>query len=97
VFENKELRITFGPETKEHGENYITRNFITFIFIKSIRMMKAGHVARIGKLRNAYKISSGNMKGRDYLEHSSGDLNLLAEKRVQWRALLNTTMNLRVR
>jgi hypothetical protein len=31
-------------------------------------MRWAGHVAFMGKMRNAYKILVGNLKGRDHLE-----------------------------
>jgi hypothetical protein len=36
--------------------------------IKCKRMRWAGHVARVGEMRNAFKISSENLKGRDHSE-----------------------------
>jgi hypothetical protein len=38
------------------------------IIIKSSRMRWAGHVARMGKKRNAYRILMGNQKERDHYE-----------------------------
>jgi hypothetical protein len=36
--------------------------------IKSRRMRRAGHVASVGEMRNAYKILVTNLKGRDHME-----------------------------
>jgi hypothetical protein len=46
---------------QEVGENCIMRSFITCIIriIKSRRMRWAGHVARTGEKRNAYRILVG--------------------------------------
>jgi len=65
VFENRMLRKIFGPKREEgagewrrlHNEElhnlYISQSIIRVI--KSRRMRGAGHVARMGRMRNAYK------------------------------------------
>jgi hypothetical protein len=75
VFENRVLGRTFGPKRdhvtgdwrKLHNEEllnlYSSPNVINMI--KSRRMRWAGHVARMGATRNAYKILVGNQKERD--------------------------------
>jgi hypothetical protein len=72
VFENKVLRI-FGPKRDEvtggwrklHNEKlrdlYSSPSIIRII--KSRRMKWAGHVARMGKKRNAYTLLVGKPKG----------------------------------
>jgi hypothetical protein len=82
--------------------------------IKSRRMRWAGHVARMGDKRNAYRILVGTPEekrplGRprrrrednirmDLREIGWGGMDWtdLARDRDQWRALVNTVMNLRV-
>jgi hypothetical protein len=82
--------------------------------IKSRNMRWAGHVARMGKRRNAYRIFVGKPEGRrslgrprhrgvdnikmDLREIGSDGIDWidLAQDRDQWRALVNTVMNLRV-
>jgi hypothetical protein len=66
VFENRELRRIFGPKRDEetgdwrelHNEElhnlYSSPNIVRMI--KSRRMRWAGHIARIGETRNAYRI-----------------------------------------
>jgi hypothetical protein len=70
VFKNRVLRRIFGPKRNEiiggwrklHNEElhnlYSSTNVISTI--KSRRMRWAGHEARIGKRRNAYKVLLGN-------------------------------------
>jgi hypothetical protein len=82
--------------------------------IKSRRMRLAGHVARMGEKRNAYRILMGNPGGKRPLGRprhrwvnnikmdlretgwDSVDWIDLAQDSDQWRALVNTVMNLRV-
>jgi hypothetical protein len=74
VFENRVLRRIFGPKREEvaggwrrlHNEEfhnlYSSRNIIRVI--KSRRMRWAGHVSRMRKTRNAYKILVWKPEGR---------------------------------
>jgi hypothetical protein len=74
VFENRVLRRIFGPKRDEvtgewrkfHNEElhnlYSSPNIIRMI--KSRRMRWAGHVARVGEKRNAYRILVGKPEER---------------------------------
>jgi hypothetical protein len=82
--------------------------------IKSRRMRWAGHAARMGETRNAYRILVGKPEGKrqlgrsrhrwvDSIKMDLGEIGMdgrdwieLAQDRDQWRALVNTVMNLRV-
>jgi hypothetical protein len=78
VFENRVRRRIFGPKRGEatgewrrlHNEElndlYSSSNIIRVI--KSRRMRWAGHVARMGEKRGAYKILVGRPDGRRPLE-----------------------------
>jgi hypothetical protein len=73
VFENRVLRRIFGPKRDEatgewrrlHNEElndlYLSPNIRA---IKSRRMKWAGHVARMGEKRGAYRILVGRPEGR---------------------------------
>jgi hypothetical protein len=73
VFENRVLRRIFGPKRDEmtgrwrklHNEGrdlYSSPSIIRII--KSRRMRLAGHVARIGEERNAYRLLVGKPEGK---------------------------------
>jgi hypothetical protein len=74
VFENRVQRIIFGPRRDEvtadwsklhNGEPhslYSPPDIITMM--KSRRMRWAGHVARMGETRNAYRILVGKPEGK---------------------------------
>jgi hypothetical protein len=74
VFENRVLRRVFGPKRDEvrgewrrlHNEElndlYSSPNIVREI--KSRRMRWAGHVARMGEGRGAYRILAGRPEGR---------------------------------
>jgi hypothetical protein len=74
VFENRVLRKIFGSQREEmmggwrklHSDElhnlYCLPSIITII--KSRRMRWAGHVARIGENRNAYRILEGKLEGK---------------------------------
>jgi hypothetical protein len=78
VFENRVLRGIFGSESDEvtgewrklhNGELHNLYSSPDVVWrIKSGRMRRAGHVARIGEGRNVYRVWWENPKERDRLE-----------------------------
>jgi hypothetical protein len=73
VFENRVLRKIFGPKREEDGswrklhndelQNlYSSPNIVRVI--KSRRMRWAGHVARMGEGKNAYRVLVGRPEGK---------------------------------
>jgi hypothetical protein len=82
--------------TLQVGENCIMRSFVIcsspsiIRIIKSRRMRWAGHVARMGEKRNAYRLLFGEVGWGDV------DWIGLAQDRNRWRALVNSVLNLRV-
>jgi hypothetical protein len=123
VSENRVLRI-FGPKREEDGswikfhngelhDLYSSPNIVRVI--KSRRMRWAGHVARMGEGRGAYRVLVGRPEGKrplgrrrrrweDNIKMDLREIGIdgvnwvrLAQDRVQWRAFVNTVMNLRVR
>jgi hypothetical protein len=76
VFENRVLRRIFGPKrdevtgewrklhNKELHDLYSSPSIIRIM--KSRRMRWAGHVARIGGKRNAYRLLLGKPEERDH-------------------------------
>jgi hypothetical protein len=83
VFENRVLRRMFGPKRDEatgewirlHNEKlnglYLSSN--TIWVIKSRKMRWAGHVARMGENRDAYRILVGRPEGGDYVGDTGVD------------------------
>jgi hypothetical protein len=124
VFENRVLRRIFEPKRdevtgdgrklrNEELHNWYSSRSINRV-IKSRWMRWAGHVARMGEKRNAYRILVGKPEGKrplgrprrrwvDNIKMVIRDLGwdgvdwiYMAQDRDQWRALVNTVLNLRV-
>jgi hypothetical protein len=122
-FENRVLRKIFGPKREEDGswrklcndeihDLYSSPNIVRVI--KSRRMRWAGHVARTGAGRGAYRVLVGRPEGKrplgrprrrreDNIKMDLREIGIdganwirLAQDKVQWRAFVNTVMNLRV-
>jgi hypothetical protein len=105
VFENKVLRRIFGPNrdevmggwrklhNDELGDLYSSPSIIRII--KSRRMRRARHVARIGEKRNAYRLLVGNPEGerplgrprRRWVDNIKMDLLDIGLGRVDWIGL----------
>jgi hypothetical protein len=73
-----------------HREEFVT---CTLYQVKSIRMRWAGHVARMGEMRNSHKILVGKPEERDLSENldvdgwvinSTMDLREIGRKGVDW-------------
>jgi hypothetical protein len=117
VFENRVLRGIFGSKRdgvtgdwrRLHNEElydlYSTPNIIWVI--KSRIMRWAGHVARMGEGRGAYRTLVGRPEGirplgrprrrwEDNITLVGMDWIDLAQDRYRWRAPVNAAMNLRV-
>jgi hypothetical protein len=118
VFENRVLRRIFGPKSDEvtgkwrklHNEElrdlYSSPSIIRII--RSRRMRWAGHVARMGKKRNSYRLLLGKPEGKrplgrprrrwvDNIRMDLGEVGWvgLAQDRNRWRAVANSVLNLR--
>jgi hypothetical protein len=84
VFDNRVLRRIFGPNRddmsggwrKPHNEEldnlFSSPNITRIIDSRSMRL--AGHIARMGAMRNTYKVFIGNLKGRDHSEDRGIDV-----------------------
>jgi hypothetical protein len=106
VFENRVLRRIFRPKKDEvtgnwrklHNEGlhnlYSSPNIIRMI--KSRRMKWAGHVTRIREKRNARRWVDNIKIDLREIGWDGADRVDLAHDSDQWRALVNTVMNLRV-
>jgi hypothetical protein len=89
VFENRIMRRIFGLKREEvaggwkrlhNGElhnSYASPN-ITRV-IKSRRMRWVGHVTCMGEIRNAQKVFTGKLEGRDHTEDIGIDRKLLLQ------------------
>jgi hypothetical protein len=104
------ITVTKSGDNEELHNLYSSPNIIRMIKLRIIRL--AGHVARLGEKRNAYRILVGKPEGNrsqerprrrwvDNIKKDPREIGLggmhwidLAEDRDQWRALVNTVMNL---
>jgi hypothetical protein len=85
VFENRVLRRIFGPKRDEvtrewrklhSGELYnlySSPDIIRQIKLDQRRMRWAGHVARMGKGRNVYRVLVGSQRERGHLKDQGVD------------------------
>jgi hypothetical protein len=112
VFENRVLRRIFAPKRDEMmGEwrklyNEKLRDLYSLPsiigIIKPRRMRWAGHVAQMGEKRNAYRLLVGKPEGKRPLGRPKRRwadnirMDLVAQDRNRWRALVNWVLNLRV-
>ena len=77
MFDNRVLRIIFGPSrdevtgewrkllNEELNDLYCSPNIVQVI--KPRRMKWAGHVERMGERRSVYRVFGGNLRERDHL------------------------------
>jgi len=67
---------------EELNDLYSSPNILRVI--RSIRMRRAGHVARMGERRVIYRVWWGNLRERDHLEDLSVDGRILRYKFGKW-------------
>jgi hypothetical protein len=89
VYEKRVLRRIFGPKREEVAGGWrrlhsgqihnLCASQDIILVIKSKRKRRTGHVARMGDIRNIYKIWLENMKGRDHLEDLNEDGKIILE------------------
>jgi hypothetical protein len=106
VFENRVLRRIFGPKRDEetgcwgklHNEElhnlYSSPSIIRMI--KSRSMRRAGHVARRTHICYWWESQKEWVGGWTILQWDGVDCTDMAQDMDQWRALVNTVVNLRV-
>jgi hypothetical protein len=97
VFENRVLRRTFGPKRDEvtggcrklhnnkHHDLYFSPSIIRMI--KSRKMRWAGHVARTGEKRNAYRLLVGTVEGKERKEDQDIGGSCTGGMEVMWTGL----------
>jgi hypothetical protein len=121
VFENRVLTGIFGPKRDEvtgewrklhNGELHNLYSSPDIIrHIKSRRMRWAGHVARMGEVRNVYRVLVGKPEEKNHLENQGIDGRMgskwkldwvgcvkwthLPQYRDRWRAVVNAVMKFR--
>jgi hypothetical protein len=106
VFENRVLRRIFGPKRDEVTGGW--RKLHNEEFHNLYSSPWAGHVARMGEKRNAYRILVEKLEAkrplgrprRRWVDNIKMDLREIGWDGMdwidQWTALVNTVMNLRV-
>jgi hypothetical protein len=117
VFENRVLKGIFGPKREDvtgewrklHNEElrglYSLPSIIRIIKLRRVKW--AGHVARMGEKRNAYRLLVGKPKGKralgrprcrwvDNIRMDLGEVRWGDVDWNRWRTLVNSVLNLRV-
>jgi hypothetical protein len=88
VFEKRVLKEIFEPKREEvaggwrslHNEElHNLHNSLRIIKMIKSRKMRWGHVARLGGVRNAYRVMGGKSEG-DNLEHFAVDGKVIIER-----------------